>query len=248
MGEIDDISLIDRYLNNQLAERELEQFHARLENDQEFNKLFEELRLLSQTLMMEKKKEVLHLLDRPNHAVSDDKTPTIQLLSKRKFIWYAAASILVLFSVKLLFFAPEQTDYLALFDSNYEVYPNLIHPIQRGKPDTISIEIQAFRAYEKENYQEAIDLFEQLQHYDSDLISFYLGNSYLAIKNNTKALLYYDKVSATGSTYYNQSLWYKGLTYLRMEEVETAKHIFESLDSGNSTYANKAKKILQEIN
>lgn len=248
MSELENISLIDRYLSGQMSEEEESLFQKRLKADEEFQALFEEIKLIPDAMMLQKKRQLLEHLDKIDTKPTTLKPTRFNPFSpKNKIGWYAAASIALVFMVRLLFMSPS-TDSLALFEEYYEVYPNLEHPIKRGVDDGDSIEIKAFHEYELGNYQSSIELFTTLKNDSSNVSNFYQGNCYLALDKPLDAITYYDKISDSTFLYYNQLTWYKGLSYLHLDKLTEAKSSFKILILGKSSYSLKAQEILQEMN
>lgn len=185
-----------------------------------------------------------------------------------QFNWsYAvAAAVTLLLASIFLFFnqtKPEQAFNLAYYEVGegaYKFLEDAENPsVSRGEPvsqESLNAVQQAYLSYQNFNYSNAIENFEtakkELGKNDAKFL-FYLGNAYLANNQPQKAIDTFDELlSLDGNLnkeYVSKAKWYQALSYLKNEELEKAKSIFEDL-SNNSTdsYKEKSLQLLEEIN
>ena len=103
-------------------------------------------------------------------------------------------------------------------------------------------------AYDKGNFQEAIQLFQQMEMLPTGH-RFYLALCYMEIGDTGKAISQLEQVvNDENETFYLPALWYQGLAYLSAGEVTEAEKVFLRLtEEEDSTYYTKAREILSDL-
>ena len=99
--------------------------------------------------------------------------------------------------------------------------------------------------YSQGNYEKAILTFEQAG-VKSDTLYFYQALSSLSLNKTDDALRGFNRITEK-SIFYQQVLWYKGLTYLAKDEANAAKSIFAEIPETSFLY-NEASQILDQLN
>ena len=153
-----------------------------------------------------------------------------------------AASILIATSLVLYFTSNQQS----LFDNYYQVYENYEVTKVRGDNELSNRE-KAYAAYDVGNYQQAIELFNEL---DSMLASdyFFRGVSYIQTQDFQRALKDFEKVIASDdSGYTNAALWYSALIHIKWEDHRKAIPILEKLSRGSSEFASTSGQLLDQL-
>ena len=100
-----------------------------------------------------------------------------------------AAVILLLLTIGYFtVFTPGTEAPSQLYTAYFEPYENVVHPIERGNP-VQDLASSAFLAYENEDYEEAIRLFEQLAGESPDpYVDFYSGIVLLQLDRDDEAI------------------------------------------------------------
>lgn len=169
--------------------------------------------------------------------------------SQRPLItWLAlAASLLTVMLLGYLFLpnaSPEDT-YLAY----YQPYPNLINPAQRSadiREETV-LE-RAMRAYDSQQYVQALALFEQGNAFSDPGYTFYYGASYLGVNQPEKAILLLEQVAdQPESLFYTPALWYLALAHLKTDDTAAAVPYLEKLSTAEGDYVREARELLEEL-
>jgi len=189
--------------------------------------------------------EKLRALEKALPAVEEEST-VVRMLHNWKPIAAAAGILLVITFLFLLNSAdsPEQ-----LYAHNFEPYPNVFEPTQRGdNNEGDAIRAQAFSMYEQGKYQAARDLFEKLlaQKKEPELLLL-LGNSNMVLENFDEAKNNFLTLIRDFDGLDEQAKWFLSLCYLKSGESEKAKLIWEELGDPKITYSEKAKKLLKEV-
>ncbi len=102
--------------------------------------------------------------------------------------WLAAAALVVIAGLGLLLFNNPSQSPGKLFDDYFDPYPNEVVPIVRGAGQD-NPRVSAFAAYQNEEYQNAVLLFEHLKTQDPDPVYlFYQANALLQLHRADEAL------------------------------------------------------------
>lgn len=176
-----------------------------------------------------------------------------------KFKWVVAAFIFGLIAGMCLI-APMGSQ--GLFESNFIAQEeDVSQAIDMGlstrgsnTPKEVAEALRRVRAgfdhYDKKEYPQAIAIFEEhLQKspeaYDPKSIKFYLGVSYLAMDDITKAKTYFEELVALDKfSRKEDTQWYLALTYIKDKNAAAAKPLLSSL-SQNGKYKEKAENLLK---
>lgn len=209
--EKEKIELFDAYLRDELGNKELRDFEDRLMGD---NKFKEEFRLYRESITEIKlegfREEVKHIMEsRPKK------------LRSIKMYWpigVAATLILVSSLVYVTFF--EKPD---LYGKYFTPYPNILNT-RSSENALVGID-----AYSKGDYLLAIELLKTTP--ISDTTTFYLTQAYMSTGDFELALGELKKIKRT-SIFYQQSMWYQALTYLRLDINTEARKILSEIKPG----------------
>ncbi len=158
----------------------------------------------------------------------------------------AAAVFIIGFFSYLLLNPRDKGD--VLFEKLFEPYPN-VFPVFRGEEFDNSMNA-AFQKYDKGDYREAKDLFERIVtlNQDDSRLLFYYGICCLTLDEPAKALSSFNKMnSGEKDLLKEQSEYYKGLAYIRLNDFSKAKKVFQLLVDGNGTYKDKAIRVLKDM-
>lgn len=162
--------------------------------------------------------------------------------------WLALAASLLTVMLLGYLFLPD-TSPEAMYVTYYQPYPNLINPAQR------SAEIQeetvlerAMRAYDSQQYIQALALFEQGDAFSNPGYTFYYGVSYLGINQPEKAIPLLERVAnEQDSLFCNPARWYLALAHLKANNTTAALPYLKQLASTEGDYVREAKELLEEL-
>lgn len=237
MDHISDKILIDKFLSKTLLEEEKVLFEQR-KNDEAF------LALLEEAVIAYKGRLALKTqLQQIGNDLKTEHTTT----SKKPIFWISgiAASILLFFAIQ--FFLTRDTASTTLFDTYFEVYPNIYTTKGTSSSDTETK--KAFVLYDNEKYTEAVTAFKNIASNKklSSSECFYYGISALTIGETENAKMQFKNVSKAHPLY-NEALWYTGLALIKQDSLVKAKTLLSSKELNSSTYRNnKLKKLLNEL-
>ncbi|MEQ8417134.1 MAG: hypothetical protein RIB71_21810 [Imperialibacter sp.] len=244
--EEQDIALIDRYLNGELSESEEEEFRQRLAAEKDFAQLFEDVRYLQKGLERAELEKAWKAIQAAEADIVDT-APTGAATFSWK-VWLPVAASVALLVVAAWFFLLRSTEPQALYAQYFEVYPNVEAPIYRDSSakDSLTTKDLAFRRYADEDYDMAIEIFKSIKQPDEGTL-FYLGMSYLANDEATKAAAIWEPLSEEAVDYKTQVQWYLALAWLKLDEEEKAKELFEELAESGTAYGDRSKEILKAM-
>lgn len=232
---------IDNYLLNYLSTSDKVSFEQALATD---TKLANKVKARKELLAVVDDMGDLLLLDRiKSIAAKIDATPPIQLQKKRNpFLSYAAAAIMLLLLTVSYFAFIRPPLHERLYATHYTIYQidNLRNANQEGQ-NAFQI---GWQAYQTKDYQQAATAFESIQNNNLEA-KMALGICYLEIGQAQKAIQQFKQLETTAFS--NMALWYQGLAYLKMNQLDKSLPYFERLIAAESDYANRAQSIENQI-
>lgn len=158
----------------------------------------------------------------------------------------AAAAILLTVTFVFLLNRSESTE--ELFARNFEPYPNVFEPTQRGNNSAADKRASAFAMYEQKNYEGAAAMFnELLLEKKEPEILLLLGNANMVLNRDEEAKNNFLTLIRDFDALDEQAKWFLSLIYLKSGDREKAKVIWEELGDPKITYSEKAKKLLNEV-
>jgi tetratricopeptide (TPR) repeat protein len=252
-----EIDLIEQYHKGLLNKEKLDEFFEREKSDKDFSakvKAFKEImeginyhgqqKSISDSILLWEKE-----IKEKTVKVNQNDAGIIPL--HRKSFYFVAASIVGLLIIGAIFlFRPAPPDTLALFDSNFRPYPNILFPTMRGETSDGKISKQAFTAYDRGDYQKAAEYLNEWlmssTEANNDLVLLYLGNCYLAVNDLAAAKKNLEQIGE-GSVVADQRNWYLALAYLKSGEAGRAENVLDKLLDHPNTYSDKARKIISRL-
>ena len=132
----------------------------------------------------------------------------------------------------------------------YKLYfKPLTHPDAtiRGENNS-TVETQAVRAYEKEDYFASVHYYENLVSDDPKNIknNLFLGISLLATNQSKKSIEVFKKIYQSEEYHYDIQ-WYLALAYIKNKEILSAKVTLSKLISEENYYQKEALEIMKKL-
>ncbi|OIQ21276.1 hypothetical protein [Lacinutrix sp. MedPE-SW] len=237
--------LLYRYFSNSLSKTETEQFKKLLETDAEFKAQFEFENNLKRVIKHKENSELkAKLRDFETEIVTRDNKQ-----KSKSFNWRIAASIIILLGVSWFgyqsFFG---VNYEDLYNANYQEYPNTEYAITRS--DTIdSPERRAFVAYEAQDFENAITLFENLPvAVKKPYHIFYKAQAYLKIGDIEKSKAIFKSIITEGKPFKAESYWYLAMIALKEEDKNEALKYLKILKADYNYNKVKTEALLKRLN
>lgn len=248
----DDIVLLERYLDLSLNDAERAQVESRLKVDPGFKELYEQEKTIVKGIRFSHLKNQLAYLDDlesrlPALDAGANDTKVISLKQYWKPLALAASVLLV--GASLFFFVQQRTPLNErLYLSYFEPFDSPGSGLTRGGNVQVTVKRSAYEAYDNGNYVRAAQLFEQaLNEKDEAIVHLCLGNAYMKNNQWEKAESTFLQMLKEHNDLVTQAKWYLALVYIKENKVEKAKSTLWEITT-SSTYKEKAKRLLEELN
>ncbi len=194
------------------------------------------------------------LFQRLDQQIDQKSKPTNRLLQ----LWQSpqlriAVTVLLLFIPGYYLFESslDTPDHAA---SYYQHLPTAIPgsgPNKGGQQATYYDKKEIFKAYNKQDYQQAIPkLKSYLEKYPDDLeVRFYYGMALLGNQEAAAAKRAFEQVLSNppSPAYRENAQWHVALCLLKMNKEEQSKKLLQEIQQSGGDYASKAKKLLGEM-
>jgi tetratricopeptide (TPR) repeat protein len=168
------------------------------------------------------------------------------------WVWAVAASVVL--AVGLFLWIGKGNTNEQLFAEYYRPYPNFVAPVKMGEQDysySDTTKRKAFFAYDQGSYKDAIPLFKQcLVDQNDSVVTYYLGNAYLGAnlpKEASETYLPLLQLEGKGFLFFIQTQWYLSLCYLKMNRLQEARQILETIRSSKNEYSERADQLLMKL-
>jgi hypothetical protein len=241
MKEEQDIELIELYIQNKLDKSERERVDERLKTENDFLELFKDVEILLKGVRSATRKELADELK----GIENNIPPETKMVSINRTYWIGAAAAVTLIAVFFIWKALSVSPGEQLFAEYYEPYPNVLQSAVRGDND-ISELADALQSYEEKDYKAAIEKLEAVEVKDFGVF-FYLGSSYLAIKDGKKAVSNFEKCLQPQNRLSAQAEWYQALGYLVANDLGSSVQVLKSITSKQNSYSARAEEILTKL-
>lgn len=237
-----EIELIERYFDNALSQQETQEIAERLKGDYDFRKLFDREKLLVDTIRFGAARRDLDYLNELERSISDKKSA-----ARQSVFYYLAAAACIAAIILLIWMPTKDANPESLFAEYFQPHPNIFEPLLRNESD-ISPRGQAFQAYEQEDYQQAALLFTELLAENEDPgMRMLLGNSNLILGNTEAAKQNFSEVIRISPDLTAGAKWYLALTHLKSGEPGRAKQLLQDVLTTDTPYADKATRLLADL-
>lgn len=169
-------------------------------------------------------------------------------LPKRTILWYAAASIIILFAMASLFKEKSYTNQ-QLYTLYHQPYQKVLN-VSRSASNDHSVFNNAINKLDHKDYRTALNMLNSINNNGKDnySINFYSGMAYQELGEYYSAINSFEKVVKHGrNLLVEQSEWLIGLCYLRTEERNKAVAQFKNIVKQNGYYSIRSVELLKQI-
>jgi tetratricopeptide (TPR) repeat protein len=225
-------NLIQKFFAKNLNDNEQALFDSLKNSNEEFIALFNEHKNMHAAFQIIEDKEVSDLIN----SIEKEK-------GSRNIIFKIAAVLTVFITgYYFLFYSGNN------FDSYLEEYPNVHFPITRS--ETENDMYKAFSAYEKKDYELAIEKFDNLLLKETTPeIKFYKAMALLNIDKKEQALSILKELQNIDFDYSQETLWYLSITHLLLNEKDSAKFTLELMDKQQMKFKKSQRlELLNKLN
>lgn len=241
-----DQELIQKYIDKDASPEEINEVESRLSVEPQLKKMHSEYKNLPAGVryhVMITRLEQLRALEKALPPVEVETTVVAMYRSPK--VWLATAAALLVAAISYVLFTGDSN--ASLYAENFEPYPNVFEPTQRGDSPADK-RATAFAMYEQKNYEKAAALFsELLTEKKEPEILLLLGNSNMILNRDDEAKNNFLTLIRDFDALDEQAKWFLSLVYLKSGEREKAKLIWGELGDPKITYSEKAKQLLKEV-
>lgn len=233
------LQLIDRYLRNDLSEKEQIDFEDRVANDPAFAEEVEKYKdsnfAVGLLARIQKKEQVKRLHQQ------------FRLDRHRSRVYPVAALILVLVAVGLTYWYAI-TNYTDHQLATHYYTPYVVDPTTQGQREEQILDM-ALAAYNNQDYSRALDLLTSLPENINEYwqVQLLIGNVWLMLDQPKKAIPIFDNISKESELYKESAKWYLALAYLKNEDPANAQLVLKQIQEGEYNYST-ANQLLKKLN
>lgn len=239
--------LLYHYFSNALTPKQEQRLNELLATDTEFKQQFDFEKDLKRVI---REKETNNLKDKLSGFEKDisKDTPVRTMPNTNYRKWAVAASIALIIGLGWLgynnFAGP---DYNALYQENFQNYPNTAYTITRSDTNE-TLERDAFVAYESGDFEKAADKLKTISKENPNYyLDFYLAMSYLNLNQFEKAKTYFTNTTSSKSEFVDEAYWYLALIALKQKDKESAKEYLSKLTATDAYNQERAKQLLEKL-
>ncbi len=245
---MDKEQLLYHYFSNALTPEQEQRLNELLATDTEFKQQFEFEKDLKRVIREKETNTLKDKLSGFEKKISKD-TPVRTLPHTNYRKWALAASIALIIGLGWIgynnFTGP---DYNALYQENFQNYPNTVYTISRSESDE-TLERDAFVAYESGDFKEAADNLKIIsKNRPSDYLDFYLGMSYLNLNQFEEAKAYFTNTINSKSEFVDEAYWYLALIALKEKNKDSANEYLRKLTANDGYNQERARQLLEKLN
>ncbi|XOV69096.1 MAG: hypothetical protein ACFHU9_07900 [Fluviicola sp.] len=229
------IAVFSSYLNGEMSASEKIVFEKQLGEDPVFRQSFEDFKQFENAIRDSETLETYDQVRLWEKEQQRKKNP-----AKIRRLWVAAASIAAVLIVAMFIWRPDtQPAQNELVSEYFQPYDNVI--TVRGKKEVLD---KALLAYDRENYQEALQLFEEYP--DDSVAVFYAAESLMALKKYDASIAKFDQVLSHNNVFREVAMYHKALALLGAGEKEKAAVQLKSIPK-DSFYFEKTRALLKRL-
>jgi TolA-binding protein len=238
--------LVSKYFSGDITHEENAQLEELLATDPELRSTFEFEKQLHSALHYGKGKALKEKLKNFEAEIQAKETKNHGSQSQRasaKKYWLVAASVVILAGIWWLNTTFSGGNLDALYDENFNLYPNTEVVITRGNEEN-TLEREAFIAYESKEYAQAFEKFSQLS---NAYVPFYQAQCKLQMGEYTAAADLFQQNIDTGTKYIPESYWYLAMASLKTGDKSQAQEALKTLIQDFDYHQEKATSLLAQL-
>lgn len=245
-----DRHLIQKYLDNDLSDKDMKRFEADLEVSSELQDdlaLYQEVdEALADTEVLSFREQ---LTDLRREKQTSGGTGKSSIRFTKSWHYAATAAIALFLAIGLASVLDRPMNNKDLLKKYYKPYEVAL--INRSDNSTLDLILKnAEILYQRGEFEQAAVYFEKVLEEQPELAgtNLYTGISYYELERYYDAQTSLSKViEHNDNLYIEQAEWYLGLCFLALDENERARRQFARIASGNSDKAADARKLLRKI-
>lgn len=234
----EEFELIELFLEEKLNGDQMDRIRKRIDSDQDFASLVDEIREIQlgiQRASLSEKLDGFHA----DIANQKDSKPIRSI--RPLWFWGVAASLFLVMTAGIWWILGQQSAEEKLFQAYFNPDPGLVTSMASEGNYEFD---RAMVDYKDGNYTEAFDRWEKLlaENPQNDTLNYFLGSALLSAKQELKSVDYLETVAKDSSSgFYSDANWYLGLAYLKLGKKEKA------LNYLSASLRPEAEKLISEL-
>ena len=243
------IDLIEEYLAGDLSGREQTEFEELLRNDPDLMKEFLLRKEINEAIS---ENDVMDLRNNLNEIINS-KTK-VRTIYRNPFVLSSVAAVVIFLIVISGFylFSNKTVNGTEMFNSYYSTYPTLTS-FRSSVDQTYQEQLlnEAFNSYDDDKFSISSDYFQQILNTDKSntMVQFYMALCEIELNNfDTSEILLNELVLKNNHIFWEQAHWYLALVYLKQNDIENAKSIFEIIIKEDMTKKPESDSIIKSLN
>ncbi|HLN72811.1 MAG: hypothetical protein ACM3O8_09925 [Methylococcaceae bacterium] len=241
---------IEGYLYNELNEIQLTIFEDELIHNKDLLSEVNLIKGIDQAIqendIMQLRNNLKDIAEENNNKKQKEQSITVRFWHRKTAISVVAASLILLLGITGIIRYTSEDDIYRKYYTKYETAG-----ISRSS-SAVSDEnfAKALQKYNKEDYQSALNLLEQVLSKDQNNVAghFYSAVSFQELGKYNNAIKEYEIVIVDkDNLFMEQAEWYIGLCYLQSKDEKKAIQQFKKIADGKGFYQEKAVAILRKM-
>ena len=242
--------VFDRYFENSLSEKERRDFDLRLADDSEFSEAFAEYSVMYKAGESAEGGVIAKSVESIKSSVEDSDQGAEVMKFRTVRMLYAAAVVVVLVIIGVWAFIGQSTTPQSLYADYFEVYPGLSNTY--GGSDLTVLWSSFSDSFAAKEYEACLIILGEVEFSDVGpdyLIHFYGGVCLMSIDKpeHNRALKEFEEVLMTDNDLHAQALWYQGLSYLYLGNLDRAREKLILLKQLSKYKSSEVKEILDHL-
>jgi len=242
-----DNETIKKYLSNQLSPIDRNAFEQEMENDPFLKESVEGWSMNDEQLTMAHlnsfEKEIHERIDT---KIFEQKKSKVLYMNVFKFAAAACVFGILCAVAYRVIFTNKNVDEQKIYTAYFKPLTNTDVTV-RGENDTTD-EAKAAQAYEKEDYFEALNLYQKLVANNPNNVknNLFLGISFLATNQEKRAIDVLSKITQSEEFHFDIQ-WYLALSYIKNKELQNALATLNNLTKEENYYQKEAQEIIDKL-
>ena len=244
---MNDLITSQKYLDGELNHEDMLHFETRLEMD---NDLIDDLLILREVDELLRNRDLLEFEDKVIKSIHEyQKKPgilKIQLNTVHKY--YIAASVALIIGFFSFIILKQQKPVNEKLYARY--YTKYDPDVLKRSDTTVDSDFMfAIDAYMTSNYQESLDIFNELCNDPEkfDLAHLYSGLCYMELEQYQNAVSKFNVLNQSNSVVSIHSMWYTALSLLKLERKDDAVILLKQIQSDGGFYAGQSLELLNKL-
>lgn len=234
----EEFELIERFLEEKLEKDQMVLIRKRIESDQDFASLVDEIREMQlgvQRVALAEKLDSFHA------DITEQKEFKPIHSIRPLWFWSVAASLFLVMTAGIWWIIGQESPEEKLYQAYFSADPGLVTSMASEGNYEFD---RAMVDYKDGNYANAISRWEKLlvEKPKNDTLNYFLGTALLSAKQDRKSVDFLESVAKDSSSgFYSDANWYLGLAYLKLGEKEKA------LNYLSASLRPEAEKLISEL-